>query len=113
MTATAVRNAFLKHAARVSITDTCVGVGCLDEFDKADYGYIVEPVITHWEDRATEWSGKRDHLEVQLIIFDVGTREQLSSSIVSGKSKWATFGGDHPQDLLETAISQYVNALYE
>ncbi|WP_254924651.1 DUF4823 domain-containing protein [Aeromonas sp. A35_P] len=29
-----------------------------------------------------------------------------------GKSKWATFGGDHPQDLLPEPTEKYVNSLY-
>jgi hypothetical protein len=67
----------------------------------------------HWEDRATEWSGKSDRLEIQLVIFNVHTGDELANATLTGKSKWATFGGDHPQDLLENPILEYVASLYK
>lgn len=74
-------------------------MGCLEKTQAQPYGYYVIPEILHWEDRATEWSGIPDRLEVKLSIFD-GNKKELASTIITGKSKWATLGGDHPQDLL-------------
>jgi hypothetical protein len=36
----------------------------------------------------------------------------MDSVIIKGKSGLATFGGDHPQDLLAKPVSAYVNGLY-
>ena len=69
--------------------------------------------ILQWEKRATEWSGRPDQIEIQLVIFDAVTKEVLANSSYSGKSKWLTFGGDHPQDLLPEPTSQYVTSLYK
>ena len=73
----------------------------------------MKPEILHWEDRATEWSGKSDRIEIQLVIYDAVTRKELANSSYTGTSKWATFGGDHPQDLLPEPTYQYVNGLYQ
>ena len=112
MTAEAVRAAFAKHASSADIITGCTGKDCLNIVDDQMCGYFVMPVIRHWEDRATEWSGKSDRIDIQLVIFDAATKEEVANSSYTGKSKWMTFGGDHPQDLLEEPTNELVNDLY-
>ncbi len=112
MVADALRAAFLKHARTVSVTDSCRDDDCLPKAESQGVAYYVQPIILHWEDRATEWSGVSDRLEVLVKVFDVPTRILVSSYSFSGKSKWATFGGDHPQDLLPDPTNAYVDGLY-
>lgn len=113
MTANAVRSAFAKNARKVDLAKNCSGEECLGSIDIEKYGYFVKPVILHWEERATEWSGKPDRIEIQLVIYDTATKEELANSSYTGKSKWATFGGDHPQDLLPEPTNAYVSSLYK
>ncbi|MCL1145137.1 DUF4823 domain-containing protein [Shewanella marinintestina] len=113
MTANEIRRAFSKNSRKVSITKDCEGVSCLETIDSSTYGYYVQPIILHWEDRATEWSGIPDKLEIQIITFDSKTKKEIANTTFSGKSKWATFGGDHPQDLLEEPVTAYVESLYQ
>lgn len=74
--------------------------------------YLVFPTILHWEDRATEWSGKRDKIEVKIEVVDAPSGKIVQSVVVTGRSKWATFGGDHPQDSLPEPIEEFVLSLY-
>jgi Domain of unknown function (DUF4823) len=74
--------------------------------------YLLRPTILHWEDRATEWTGVPDRMSVRLDLVDVATSETVDSKIISGKSRWATFGGDHPQDLLPESLAQYASGLF-
>ena len=74
--------------------------------------YLVQPTILHWEERATEWSGKSDRISVRLELIAVSSEETLDSTVLSGKSKWATLGGDHPQELLPEPLSRYANAIF-
>ena len=113
MTANEIRSAFAKNAHKVSITSECIGTSCLETIDTDDYGYYINPIILHWEDRATEWSGKPDKLEIQIITYDSKTKKEIGNTTYSGKSKWLTFGGDHPQDLLEKPTKKYVDTLYK
>lgn len=113
MTANAVRAAFSKNAIKVDLAKNCQNEKCLENIDIEKYGYLVKPIILHWEDRATEWSGKPDRIEIQLVVYDAVTREELANSSYTGKSKWATFGGDHPQDLLPEPTNAYVSSLYK
>ena len=77
-----------------------------------DFQYYVVPEILHWEERATEWSGLPDRIELQLSVYEFGMRDNIASTHILGKSKWATFGGDHPQDLLPKPINDFVSSLY-
>ena len=75
--------------------------------------YLVIPVILEWEDRATEWSGIPDRASINISITDARTSETIDSVTVKGKSGLATFGGDHPQDLLPKPVGEYVKSLFE
>ncbi|WP_246883092.1 DUF4823 domain-containing protein [Pseudomonas sp. Tri1] len=110
MTAAAAKTAFSHYANHVTVVDACRELGCLRQ--NSPSGYYVIPEILHWEDRATEWSGLPDKIEVKLAIYGPTGTQPLGSTILSGKSKWATFGGDHPQDLLHEPIAEYVKAQY-
>ena len=74
--------------------------------------FVVVPTILHWEDRATEWSGILDKLEVRLDVVEVEGGTTLHSVGIKGKSKWATFGGDHPQDLLPEPLEEFFSGLF-
>ncbi len=74
--------------------------------------YLVIPTILEWEDRATEWSAIPDKASIKIAIYDVISESSVDSVIIKGKSGLATFGGDHPQDLLPKPTEEYVTSLY-
>lgn len=110
-TAAAVRAAFARHTSQVVVAPDCRDLACL-RGRYPDATYYVVPMILHWEDRATEWSGKKDKIEVKLSVYGVDGEQEIAGTLIGGKSKWATFGGDHPQDLLPEPIQAYVDTLY-
>ena len=109
-TADAVRSAFSRYSNNVQVASGCSELDCLQS-SSGHYEYYVVPQILHWEDRATEWSGKKDKIEIKISVYSTGTAP-IASQVINGKSKWATFGGDHPQDLLPKPINEYVTSLY-
>lgn len=74
--------------------------------------YLFIPKIMHWEDRATEWSGKRDRMELFVRIIRVEDGVELGSAEIKGKSAWASFGGDHPEDLVKAPVQEFVTGLF-
>ena len=78
---------------------------------EADYLFFQE--ILHWEDRATEWSAKPDKVQVKITVVDVKAEKRVSATTIDGSSGLATFGGDHPQDLLPEPVTKYVGALFK
>lgn len=77
-----------------------------------NFDYLIFPPILEWEDRATEWSGIPDKASIKISIIKVSTSKTIDSAIIKGKSGVATFGGDHPQDLLVKPVDDYVNSLF-
>ena len=80
---------------------------------KGGFKYVVYPTILHWEDRATEWSAIPDRVEVKIDIIEAATATLLDSVVITGKSGLATFGGDHPQDLLPKPVGEFVSNLFD
>lgn len=74
--------------------------------------YAVQPKITHWEDRNTEWSGIRDKMSLFVRVFRVADSREIFSAEIQGKSSYFTFGGDHPEDLLAEPVDEFVQSLY-
>lgn len=113
MTAAAVEAALLRHSTNVELAK---GEASLDEdlaaAAAAGSEYLLQPAILHWEERATEWSGKSDRITIRLALFEVGSRKRIATTEFSGKSRWGTFGGDHPQELLPVPVSRYVDQLF-
>ena len=107
------RSAISKHLNNVEI-----GSGREDRkeaFAKAranNISYVFEPIILHWEDRATEWSGRPDRITIKIVVWDPVTEKALSTSVERASSKWATFGGDHPQNLLPKLLATFSNRLF-
>lgn len=89
-------------------TDRAAGMA---QAKRAGFTYYAEPIIVLWEDRATEWSGKRDRVMIRISIFDVASGKLVDATTIQGTSKWATLGGDHPQDLLPVPMRNYVARL--
>ena len=77
------------------------------------FDYLIFPSILAWEDRATEWSGIPDRASIKIAIINVSTSKTIDSAIINGKSGIATFGGDHPQDLLVKPMNDYVKTLFQ
>jgi hypothetical protein len=72
-------------------------------------GYTVKPTILHWEERATEWSGKPDRVSISVQLYE-GAR-LMDSTVIDGKSSYWTLGGDHPRDLLRQPFETYARKL--
>jgi len=75
--------------------------------------YIFRPIIVHWEDRATEWSGRPDRITMRYTILDAETGDEIASTLARASSKWGTFGGDHPQDLVPETVEAFINSVAE
>lgn len=74
--------------------------------------YLVETQILNWEDRVTEWSGIPDKIAMKYTAYDVATEKQVATITSKASSKWATLGGDHPQDLLPLTSKEFADILF-
>lgn len=112
-TAEAIFDAFLRSTQRVRIGGKVEDrEAALASAEKGSDDFIAFTTILHWEDRATEWSGRPDRMSIRIEILDAKTGARVDSAVLEGKSGLATFGGDHPQDLLESPVNAFVSSLY-
>ena len=109
----AIAQAFRSHVAKVQIGGEPEGYeAALSRARALGATHLVLPTIDHWEERATEWSGKPDRIIIDIKIFEVASGGVVDAAEVSGKSRWGTLGGDHPQELLPRAVGDYVDVLF-
>lgn len=71
------------------------------------FPYLIYTDILHWEDRATEWSGRPDVVAVKVSLVRTNSGEMIDSAVIQGKSGLATLGGDKPEDLLPKPLAEY------
>lgn len=113
-TAQALRTALLTHVDKV-VVGTVKGeelTSAIAQAKQQGLTNVVQTSILNWEDRATEWSGIPDKITLKMAIYDVQSGATVSSTVSSASSKWATFGGDHPQDLLPEPTKKFVDPLF-
>jgi hypothetical protein len=84
----------------------------LETARKYHVDYVVYPAILKWEDRATEWSGRRDKLELRIDLLSATDGQVAFSQEVEATGKWMTDGDDTPNDLLPQPCEKFVNALF-
>lgn len=113
MTALASVGALARHVGKIEQAQETEDLSqAIASAKKRGLTHVLEPMILHWEDRATEWSGIPDKITIKYSVYDVQSGQSLSSGVVSASSKWATFGGDHPQDLLPLPSRKFIDNLF-
>lgn len=74
---------------------------------------LIYPGIVHWEDRNTMWSGIRDKVRINVIVYSLREGRTLDKTSLYATNAWATFIQARPENRLKTIIPPYVKALYE
>jgi hypothetical protein len=49
---------------------------------------------------------------MKYVIYNTTEGERLASTMVSASSKWATLGGDHPQDLVPQTFQDFLAQVF-
>jgi hypothetical protein len=112
-TAQAFQVAFLRYTRSVYMSRFPESLGeALEIARNGHMEYVLYPTIVRWEDRATEFTGRRDRLTIKADLIDLATSKVVFSREFEATGKWMTDGGETPKDLLEQPAEQYVNALF-
>ena len=113
MTAQTILASVSHHVSTAGMADQTMSIeDCIAVASEKNFDYLINTTIMHWEDRSTEWSGKPDRIKVKIEIIAISDGSSFDSVTIEGKSKWVTFGGDHPQDLLPKPIGDYFDQLF-
>lgn len=112
-TAQAIAAAFARHGSVVTIADaTTPRERVIADARAAGAQFAAVPVISHWEPRATEWSGRPSRMAVSLAMIDVPSGAIVSNVELSGRSRIMSFTSTSPESLLREPIGKYVDGLY-
>lgn len=109
-----ISSAFMKYSTRVEISakEEELSEG-LNKAKEGNFAYLVNAKINRWEDRATEWNGMWDEIQMEMNVFDVQSGNLLDSQVLEGHGTWVTFGGYHPQNIVRHPINNYVASLFK
>ncbi|MFM0387768.1 DUF4823 domain-containing protein [Paraburkholderia dipogonis] len=111
--AQAVAAAFAKHGSAVTIADVQAGRDqTITAAQAAGARYAAIPVISHWEPRATEWSGRPSRMAITLSMVDVPSGTTVSNIELSGRSRIMSFTSTSPESLLREPVQNYIDSLY-
>lgn len=112
--AQAVAAAFSQSAKRVYIAEkTLTKDQAMESARVLDAAYLVILVISHWEQRATEWSGRPSRMQIRISIYDTNTGVLIDSANIEGRSRIVSFTATSPESLLRNPVKRYVDGLYK
>ena len=74
--------------------------------------YLFYPSIILWQDRATEWEGKPDRVEIKITVVDLSNYQVVSSATIKDESSLTVTGRSHPQDLLHKPVGSYIESIF-
>lgn len=105
---------FSRYARRVEIggSPAASRAELLAAARKAGAGYLVVPTITHWEQRATEWSGIPSRVSIGLVVIDAETGLEVRSSLLESRSAIMTLMRPNTDALAQHLLDEHVSALY-
>ena len=106
--------AFSRYARRVEVggAPSSSREELLAAARKTGAGYLVIPNISHWEARATEWSGIPSRVSMSLTVVDAETGVEIRSALIESRSAVMTLVRPNPDNLAQQMIDQQVSALY-
>lgn len=73
---------------------------------------LVYPVITHWEDRNTPWSGMRDKVGITVQVYSIGANKMVDKTSLYATNRWFAFVNAAPANLLDKIVKPYIKQLY-
>lgn len=111
-TADAVVSGLMGHVDRVLVQENCADLECLKREAPAGVTHFVVPVVAHWEDRNTQWSGIPDVIRVQITVVEAATDRVLASAVVQGEGSRVVDDGQLPERLLRDPVNAWFDSLY-
>jgi hypothetical protein len=75
--------------------------------------YIIVPVLEHWEDRLTPWSGYSDKVNIVLNVIKVSGQSVIISKNYYAVNNSKTSSEAKPEDLLDDRFNSFVMTLFD
>lgn len=97
-----VKNALAMPIPQTRLIDSTDEIEGAQRCTESGAQYMLAPSIQHWEDRATQWSGLRDliRIQVRLIQLQPPPPKILKTGYFEARNGWLTFVNNPPEELL-------------
>ncbi|CAG2151176.1 DUF4823 domain-containing protein [Cupriavidus plantarum] len=111
--ASAIAQALSQKARRVDVAEAeQTRDQTLSEAKRLGARYAVIPVIAHWEQRATEWSGRPSRMSLDMSVYDADTGTKIDARSITARSRIVSFTSTSPDSLLTSPLKAYAQQLY-
>lgn len=102
------------HNPRVSLAEGAEGAAeALESANALGAAFIVAPEVVSWENRATNWSGKPDRVQLLIRVLRVpGGRPLDATTIRIEGPSVVDLGANGPGALLHGALADYAEQLF-
>lgn len=108
----ALRKALVAHGVPLSIsqgTDLSAG---FDQARQNGFGYVLQCVITLWQDNATAWSGNGDKLNISVEVYDAKTHQLVAAATHKRTATGATFVSGSPDRFMDEVAVGALSRIY-
>jgi hypothetical protein len=105
---------FVKYAPRVQVTPdrTTDRTKLLAAAKAGNFGYLVVPTVTRWEQRASGWSKIPSRAGVTLTVVDVASGQDLNTLLLDSQTRVMFVFSTDPESLLPQMVEDATNRLY-
>jgi hypothetical protein len=86
--------------------------GAIEYAKGAGATVLIVPQWAHYEDRNTPWSGRRDHISLDISIYHVADGEKITATDITANNSSFTFINHRPIALLPRLLDRYVASLF-
>ncbi len=109
----ALHSAFSKYTDRITTVAVSKSLADIRKIAKqlgADI--LIYPTISHWEDRNTAWSGRKDHIEMEITVVSLKDNKTIDLSSLTANGSSMAWRNKTPDALLPKMFNKYVSKLY-
>ena len=75
---TVFRDELMQKGIKIGVTEESAVAGATAAAKAKGLAYVLKIVITHWEENATEWSGKPDAVAASAELYDATSGELVA-----------------------------------
>lgn len=108
----ALRKALSAHGVPLSISQHADLSSGFSEAQQAQFAYVMQCVITLWQDNATAWSGNGDKLNISVEVYDAKTRRLVAAATHKRTATGATFVSGSPDRFMDEVAKGALGRIY-
>lgn len=111
-TVSAIRKALATHGVPLSVTQSTNLSAGFDQAQRDGFSYVLQCVITLWQDNATAWSGNGDKLNVSVEVYDAKTHQLVAEATHKRTATGATFVSGSPDRFMDEVAVGALSRIY-